>query len=132
MLSDTLRGHKHMTSSWLCKQPPWSPGYLYIHQLLFLKPATLITCSCVTVQNKITHNHRRIRCVYVHLPNWLRHRAFLLLVIWMTSRTSPWITDRSFPPGLFMTLLGSTIMVCSTLSGPSYWETRVTFEFLII
>lgn len=75
------------------------------------------------LQIKITHNHRGMWHVYIHFPNRLRHRAFLLLVSWTMSRTSPWVTCRSFPPGFFMLLLGSTIMVCSTLRGPSYWET---------
>lgn len=85
---------------------------------------------CQVLQIKMNYSQRGKGSVYIHLPNRLRHRAFLLLVNWMTSRMSPWATGRSFPPGFFMMLLGFTIMVCSTLRGPSYWENTVTVTHL--
>lgn len=89
----------------------------------FLKP---MNCKFYKLQLQ-----KWMRCwwFYIHFPNLLRHRAFLLLVSWMTSTISPCVTGRSFAPGFFMMELGSTNMVCSTLSGPSYWETVTVVEF---
>lgn len=88
----------------------------------FLKP---MNCKFYKLQLQ-----KWMRCwwFYIHFPNLLRHRAFLLLVSWMTSTISPCVTGRSFAPGFFMMELGSTNMVCSTLSGPSYWETVTVVE----
>lgn len=98
-------------------------GCIVFGKSSFVKPAnTSVAVRYYTLQITVRHNRKKLGCVYLHFPYWLRQRAFLLLVCWMMSKISPRITGRSLPPGFLMVPLGSTIMVCNALREPSYWE----------
>lgn len=98
-------------------------GCIVFGKSSFVNAANSSVAVCYyMLQVTVTKNRKALRRMYLHFPNWLRHRAFLLLVSWMTSKISPRITGRSLPPGFFTVPLGSTIIVCSALREPSYWE----------